>query len=500
MRPSLRFLLKTYINDTAPCSFILFRQFGVDDGQIVDGHGHVLETMPRGVHFEILANDKSFRRHLDEELQKRRLQSQRNLRHGTSSDGGQDGGQEFSLSRQEREEVVRGLAQNVPVATIGKKDVHRAYHNSLLSIPQTVSILVDGVEYTGKLAVGMSYTESNKEGCEEFNGVREEGTKEPVYMVTCCGKEETCQIFDLEAKGRYLDLVSDHQCFPPTLVVDVKGKGTTLLKDVRPGDQVLAQDGKYQLMYTISHQSMTVPSEYVQLTTREGHIIELTDKHMIFLDGKASPVPAGMVKVGDKLIGDGSKKTNEDSDALEVIKISSVLRDGYIHLLTVDGTIVANGILASTHISQYGPTEEYLFDFWGSWKFLHADTLDKWIERPFRRLCLEVSPDLCGMDYMYKDKEEDYGPDAERNGYGVIGQAWRNVCTHYGFSHLMMGIGFIILATIANILATPSLVVVGLFLVFILSCKNNFFLAAIRSHKIPRISIQRMSKKKVKSM
>lgn len=133
-------------------------------------------------------------------------------------------------------------------------------------------------------------------------------------------------------------------------------------------------------------------------------------------------------------------------------------------------------------------TKNIFVDIWGL-KLIHAETLDKFIERPFRRLCLEVYSDLCRNDYMYTTSNE---RDTEYNMYGVIGETWRSICKIFGFSDLVMGIGFIILAVVANVLATPSLVIGLVLLVWIWKKKERLI---GRFGVLVRVHVKEMNQK-----
>merc|ERR1719230_797254 len=94
-------------------------------------------------------------------------------------------------------------------------------------------------------------------------------------------------------------------------------------------------------------------TEFVQLHTNTSIIpLEMTDQHLIFLDGKKNPVRADSVKVGDVLQAEGKNAVVE--------KIELVTRTGIYNPLTSSGTIQVNGIIASNYVSFQKENHEYI--------------------------------------------------------------------------------------------------------------------------------------------
>jgi len=202
---------------------------------------------------------------------------------------------------------------------------------------------------------------------------------------------DTCYFFpagaDISARRRRLSKSSKGQfcpdpffcfCFSGYSTVDVEGKGITLMKDLQVGDKVLAANGEYQTVYSFMHHHKFKPSSYLQIYTDsplEGPL-EISSEHMVFLDGKKNPVPASQIKVGDKLAA--------QYDTATVSKIKNVMRDGLYAPVTADGTLVVNGILASSFITfQDSDTLEI-----GGYKVISYQLLEHMWEMPHRVLCL----------------------------------------------------------------------------------------------------------------
>jgi len=155
---------------------------------------------------------------------------------------------------------------------------------------------------------------------------------------------------DLGSCGEFFDFF----CFSSMVTAVVKGKGKTPMSMIEVGDEVLTKTGNYGTIYAIDHRHTTKHATFIQIhsspssqLTRGQTVeemkelpLELSSTHMIFLENSENPVPASMVKVGDRM------KTLDGSRIVE--KISSVTRVGLYNPLTTDGTIIVNGIISST--------------------------------------------------------------------------------------------------------------------------------------------------------
>lgn len=128
-------------------------------------------------------------------------------------------------------------------------------------------------------------------------------------------------------------------CFSGETTVVVKGKGLTTMKDLKIGDHVLTSvtaEESYQLVYSFGHRTTKIPGEYMQLLPS---MLEISPDHMVFLEGKGA-VPATVIQVGDRL-----------ADGMPVTDIRMVNRTGMYAPFTTSGTVVVNGVLASSYIA-----------------------------------------------------------------------------------------------------------------------------------------------------
>jgi len=220
---------------------------------------------------------------------------------------------------------------------------------------------------------------------------------------TC--KENTCTC-ECAGNGDYLFVAvetcviteSEPDCFSSETTVHVKNKGNHIkMKDVEVGDQVMTGTGDYQTVYSIDHRNPTKLTEFVQISySDEEAPIELTARHMIFLEGKENPIPAGDVRVGDKLrsLHDHGDVSSLSSHSLEVSKLSSIVRKGLYNPLTGDGTIVVNGgIVASTYSAVLSSHTEWVEI--AGYKIMSQQSLLSMVLKPYKYVCSGTSLKLC---------------------------------------------------------------------------------------------------------
>ena len=114
------------------------------------------------------------------------------------------------------------------------------------------------------------------------------------------------------------------------------------MSDIKLGDKVLVQGGKYETVYSFGHMARQVKATYLQFLTTDV-VLEMSKDHMVFVEGGRS-VPASMVKVGDKLL-----LANGNVDAVKAIR--TVQKHGAYAPFTASGTVAVNGVIASSFIA-----------------------------------------------------------------------------------------------------------------------------------------------------
>lgn len=132
-------------------------------------------------------------------------------------------------------------------------------------------------------------------------------------------------------------------CFPGDAICQVEGRGRVAMKDINLGDKLLVEGGRYEAVYSFGHRDIHTEAHYLKIATKAGHVLEISEAHMVFVEGGRA-VPASSVRVGDivELADDGLT-------TIQSIKV--VLRQGAIAPFTASGTVIANGVKASTFIA-----------------------------------------------------------------------------------------------------------------------------------------------------
>lgn len=116
---------------------------------------------------------------------------------------------------------------------------------------------------------------------------------------------------------------------------------------------------------------------------------------MVFVTTKMLPIPASQVKEGDQLksltLGNDEKKANQ------VVKIAKVKSNGLYAPLTVDGTIVVDGIVASV-FPALSEESSYFVPF-AEMNIFHFHFVSQVMTAPLRAVCAKASSNLCGSAF-----------------------------------------------------------------------------------------------------
>jgi Hint module len=196
-------------------------------------------------------------------------------------------------------------------------------------------------------------------------------------------------------------------CFSGETVVHRLDGSTLPMKELRIGDHVLTgtsqDDLRYQPVYAFAHRDSNIPTKFLQIVTetvdqKEGLPLEMTDDHLVYLNGTAKPIPAKNVQVGDVLQGVSARKSQWHGEHI-VTQIHPITRSGLYAPLTRDGTIVVgNGIVASNYVvfqqkdrvSSNSMTQDAGYvelSSFGTIGLLHQDDVAHMWLGPFRILC-----------------------------------------------------------------------------------------------------------------
>ena len=125
------------------------------------------------------------------------------------------------------------------------------------------------------------------------------------------------------------------------------------MKSLHIGDRVLTANGKYEAVYSFGHLHTSLQTDYLRIyTASEEMAIEMTSDHMISVSRKGGidhMIPASMVEIGDHLRS--VSLSDEEQQRLRVVRIDRVVGEGAFAPFTPSGTIVVNGVLASTFVA-----------------------------------------------------------------------------------------------------------------------------------------------------
>ncbi len=156
------------------------------------------------------------------------------------------------------------------------------------------------------------------------------------YAVTGCGRLAT---------ATKCSIASSQICFPGDATCDVQGKGKVMMRNLKLGDKVLVQSGKYEPIYSFAHHAQDVTNQYIKLETSDSSL-EVSKDHLVFVEGGRS-VPASSIKVGDKL-------QLAHGELSSVVTISLSTKQGAYAPFTASGTVVVDGVTASSFVSLQG--------------------------------------------------------------------------------------------------------------------------------------------------
>lgn len=128
-------------------------------------------------------------------------------------------------------------------------------------------------------------------------------------------------------------------CFPSDATVNLENGKELPISELGVGDKVLVDGNKFSEVFLFTHHTKDIRSRFVRLILSSGKSITLSPGHYIPASGRIKT--ASSVRIGDKItLGDGR------SD--RVVSTTMITATGLHNPQTLDGTIVVNGIVAST--------------------------------------------------------------------------------------------------------------------------------------------------------
>ena len=190
-----------------------------------------------------------------------------------------------------------------------------------------------------------------------------------------------CDLCDVIPEIPPIPDVSNFTCFSGISTVETP-HGTVTMMDLKVGDRVLTGSGSFESVYAFGHKNEGVSAEFLQFQTSSSNL-EMTGGHLVFLEGKINPVRADSIQVGDVLRGDSAV----------VKKIKTVNRKGVYSPLTPSGSIIVDGILASSYISLQKESKEYV-QLQGGFAIMSYQEFIHMALSPFRMFTMGVSSSM----------------------------------------------------------------------------------------------------------
>jgi Hint module len=151
---------------------------------------------------------------------------------------------------------------------------------------------------------------------------------------------------------------------------------------------------RYEPVYAFGHlREKSDPVEFLVIHTfpydKKRRPLEITGEHMVYLHGKQNPVRADSLRVGDVLRGD-------HYTGLTVTKIKKVKRRDQYAPLTPHGTLLVDGILASSYISLQEDAREHIeLGENGFTVRISQRVMVHMFLSPLRMYCMGITTDFC---------------------------------------------------------------------------------------------------------
>jgi len=134
-------------------------------------------------------------------------------------------------------------------------------------------------------------------------------------------------------------------CFSGDSEIQLENRPTPIhMRDLQIGDSVLVHTAtpttpnKYERVYSFAHRQERNQAQYLRFLPSG---LEASATHLIFIEGRSSPIPASQVKVGDILMN--------RKEAVESIQLVS--RKGVFSPLTPSGKMIVNGVMVSNYVA-----------------------------------------------------------------------------------------------------------------------------------------------------
>jgi MYXO-CTERM domain-containing protein len=177
---------------------------------------------------------------------------------------------------------------------------------------------------------------------------------QPCGTAGCCPSGQVCQ---LPSCRNCQPVCVTQGCFPATATVQLEGGAQKAIHDVRLGDRILVAraDGSlgYEEVYLNTHKDAVSAAPYVELALASGRSLTLSPRHFIpVAAGPASAWADQVAKGANEIaVGDFVWSRADDGQMVpdEVTAARTTVAVGAYNPLTMNGTIVVDGVVASAH-------------------------------------------------------------------------------------------------------------------------------------------------------
>jgi desert hedgehog protein len=179
----------------------------------------------------------------------------------------------------------------------------------------------------------------------------------PRRTPTCCAPDQICHNVCGTAPGSCLGMCQAPSCFPATATVRLEDGSQKAMRDVRLGDRIMVAraDGSlgYEEVYLNTHKDPVSAGPYVELALASGRSLMLSPRHFIPVGARPAPACGEHVAKGanEIAVGDFVWSRAEDGRMVpdEVAAVRTTVEVGAYNPLTMNGTIVVDGVVASAH-------------------------------------------------------------------------------------------------------------------------------------------------------
>merc|ERR1719254_450920 len=160
------------------------------------------------------------------------------------------------------------------------------------------------------------------------------------------------------------------------------------MEHLRVGDSVLTRTG-FSDIFAFMDQVPNEEVEYIQLETESGFELSLTEDHIVYAHEEQVPVLANSIIKGDMLWT--AAKPGEDLVPSKVVSVRHNLERGMHAPITQQGSIVVNGVLASSYAKARSLT-------WSNRTIMHGHDLNRLLHEPLRLACA-LRASWCGPQW-----------------------------------------------------------------------------------------------------